>query len=112
MTRLFTRWDADESGLLTAEEIVRGSTRSMLQRWDGAVNELDINHDGKLTMDEFVGSTCHTCMMMMVDRNRDGQIEIRELLRYEAHGISFGSVLDWMCGDVGLVANEAARMEL
>ena len=48
--------------------------------------------------------SCAQCIIMMTDTNRDGKIEIGELLQHEADAVSFGAVLQWIVGDLDLLA--------
>ena len=110
---LFSDWDADRNKLLTLDEMAQGlssdartaaARATARDRWHDAFSQLDLDGDAQLTRDEFVGSSCAQCIIMMTDTNRDGKIEIGELLQHEADAVSFGAVLQWIVGDLDLLA--------
>lgn len=108
----FHEWDADHDRVLYQSEIkaalkAASAPETAYEKWQNEYAQMDLDGDGKLTKDEFVGSACKPCIMMALDTNRDRFIDLDELLKHEYDAASFGSVLHWLVGDMELMAGSA-----
>ena len=88
---------------IKAALVAMGAAAAMYEKWESEFEQMDLDGDGKLTKDEFVGSACKPCIMMALDANRDGVLDLDELLHHEDDAASFGSVLHWLVGDAELM---------
>ena len=104
----FKKWDRDRSGTLVAGEVravlaMGNTSEAAIGRWEDELRQMDLDRNGQVSSDEFVGSACKPCIMMALDLNRDGFIGISdELLKNEGHSLTFGSVLHWLVGEFEL----------
>jgi len=99
---VFDEIDRDGDGIMTFDELRHYVTRQNeaarvqmgIGRWEDFIKEVDSNHDGRISRDEFLAyfthvnldrETCYAALFDAIDANKDGTLSWEEVRNYRWH---------------------------